>query len=75
MTELIQKAAENTLKIAKIQGIVTVTPSTISIEGIATKPEAKLIEAAFVKGGMKSLEVCDMEEIGMGTGYCVTIAY
>lgn len=75
MAQLIQKAAENTLKIAKVQGIVTVTPSTISIEGIATEPEAQLIEAAFVKGGMKSLDICDMAEIGMGTGYCVTIAY
>jgi hypothetical protein len=75
MTQLIQKAAENTLKIAKVQGVVTVTPSTISIEEIPTKSEAELIEAAFIKGGMKSLDVCDMAEIGMGSGYCVTIAY
>jgi hypothetical protein len=75
MTPLIQKAAENTLKIAKVKGVVTVTPSTISIDEIPTKADAEVIEAAFIKGGMKSLDVCDMAEIGMGTGYCVTIAY
>ena len=75
MTQAIKAAAENTLKIAKVQGLVTVTPSTISIEGMKSERDALLIEEAFVSGGMKSLGVCNDEEIGMGEGFSLTIAY
>jgi hypothetical protein len=75
MTNLIKSAAENTLKIANVKASVIVTPSVISFEDIDTIENAVKIENAFIKGGMKSLGVCDMEEIEMGTGFSLTIAY
>jgi hypothetical protein len=75
MTNAIKAAAENTLKVANVKATVIVTPSTISFEDIANKADADVIESAFAKGGMKSLGVCDLSEIDMGTGYSVTIAY
>lgn len=75
MQNTIKAAAENTLKIANVKAVVTVTPSTISLDEISNIEDANKIEAAFVKAGMKSLGICDMEEIGMGIGFCLTISY
>lgn len=75
MTKAIEAAVQNTLKIAKVYGLITVTPSTISIEEMKSEADALTLEAAFVKAGMRSLGVCNDAEIEMGEGFSLTIAY
>jgi hypothetical protein len=75
MKNSIQSAVEKTLSIVNVKATILVTPSTISFEDIANESDAKKIESAFVKAGMRSLGTCDMKEIEMGEGFSLTIAY
>ena len=75
MTELIKQAAQNTLNITKVTATVIVTPSTITFEEINNEVDAHKLEVAFLKSGMKSLGYCNMADIGMGKGFCLTIKY
>ena len=75
LTKQIESAVKNTLSILKLKCTVIVTPSTISFEDIDSRYNAEKIEKAFLAGSMKSLGVCDMEEIQMGQGYSLTISY
>lgn len=70
----IERAAKQTLKRANITAKVSIIPTALIFEEIASEADAKRLEAAFLNQGMTSLGTCDDNEIGMGPGWSLTIA-